>query len=125
MIYRSENNYSKSLKVLDDSFNCSLGADCSTRDSLKVENLLSIYGKDKVISSFYSNKFERDTVDYFGNTFKINLKELNYNFVFHNSSEFFDENYIPIDPSNIDSLNLIIEQQKFYQLIKSKNLNFY
>ena len=118
MIYRSENNYSKSLKVLDDNFNCSLGADCSTRDSLKVENLLSIYGKDKVINSFHSNKFERDTVDYFANTFKINLKELNYNFVFHNSSEFFDENYIPINPSNIDSLNLIIEQQKFYQLIK-------
>lgn len=88
-IFTKQKEFDKALSVLDSLDGCTLGADCEVRDSLKIVNLILKFGKEKVKNSFSKVTSVEINKDDFFPFYSVYLKELEYNFVFAKSDDYF------------------------------------
>ncbi|MBB4807790.1 hypothetical protein HNP38_003106 [Chryseobacterium defluvii] len=120
-VLNKENNYDQSLNILDSLDECSYGADCDTRDYLKIETLILKFGKEKVKNAFKNVNKVSIINDYdYGESYSAFIKDLNYNFNFTARQIIFvDENgkKVPKNVTDNEFLN-IAQNQPFYSLLK-------
>ena len=121
-ILNKKGNYDEALQLLESTNGCLMGADCNTRDSLKIETLFLKHGKDKVVKAFQSLS-DVDKHDNNGfESYSVYVKELAYTLTFGESFPqiTYDENgkavfYTPTD-NNFAS---IAKAYSFYTLIEN------
>lgn len=111
-IYIIQRYYNKALNTLETVGECMFGADCATRDSLKVSALIGKFGKTNVRSAFNeAGSFKKpDVLNY---QYSVVLPSLNYTFKF--------ENYIKLEgniPQSDEDIKALMKKQKFYSLLE-------
>ena len=111
-IYIIQRYYNKALNTLETVGECMFGADCATRDSLKVSALIGKFGKRNVQTAFNEvSGFKKP--DNLNHQYSVFLPSLNYTFKF--------ENYIKLEgniPQNDEDIKSLMKEQKFYSLIE-------
>lgn len=83
-LLNTKKQYDKALSVLDSVQGCSFGADCNTRDSLKIVTLFLKFGKEKVKQTFKKiNVINHPEYPNFDQSYWVLLEDLNYKFWFN------------------------------------------
>ncbi|MFK7032974.1 hypothetical protein [Flavobacterium oreochromis] len=109
-IYDARKEYDKALREIIHFKGCSLGADCSTADYLKVQILIHKYGKDRISNIFNSETSFIRCYD-LNSYITLKIKEINEVFTFYPMGiyDFKNENY---------PFNEFIKKLEFYKLIE-------
>lgn len=119
-IYNQQKDYNKALQTLDSINECSFGADCKARDSLKIVTLILKFGKQKVKESFNKITTLEKEEKNFETFYFVNLIELNYIFKFNYAFYYEDISNNEI-PKQEKSENLFLDAFKrhnYYKLIE-------
>ena len=111
-IYIIQKFYNKALNTLETVGGCSFGADCATRDSLKMTALIAKFGKIKVQTAFNEAVgFTKPGV--LSYEYSVVLPSLNYTFKF--------ENYVRSNanaPETDEEIKALMMKQKIYNLLE-------
>lgn len=120
-IFNKKKRYEKSLTILESIDRCSYGADCSTRDFLKIETLILKFGKERVKKAFSSvDKISKLDINDPYETYTVLLKDLDYTFNFTlNDFILLDNQGNEIKHPITDNVfQNIAQNQEFYSLIE-------
>jgi len=111
-IYIIQRYYDKALNTLETVGECAFGADCVTRDSLKISALIYKFGKTNVRAAFHeASDFKNPEI--LSNEYSVILPSLNYTFKF--------ENYIRLEgslPQSDEDIKALIRKQIFYRQLE-------
>tara|TARA_B110000090_G_C13128898_1_gene349254 strand:+ start:72 stop:617 length:546 start_codon:yes stop_codon:yes gene_type:complete len=111
-VYFKQNKYKEALNELDSIWGCEFGADCRTRDSLKIENLFQIHGNDLVKKEF--QKIINDTLDKKDDFYSDNAIFLNgLKYTFHFTATPNKYSHLP----EMTTFKIIAKDEPFYKLL--------
>lgn len=115
----TKKEYDKALAVLDSTQGCGFGADCKSRDSLKIVTLFLKFGKEKVKQSFKKvNIINRAEYPNFDQIYWVFLNDLNYKFSFTGPIPLSKEGKEIWSEKSGRDFYAIAKNQSFYTLLE-------
>jgi hypothetical protein len=115
-VLNARKKYDKALALLDSTNGCSFGADCSKRDSLKVETLFLKFGKEKVKAAFRKFNAVNNSGDAdFEPDYWAYIEDLNYTFHFEIYRIYLNGKRVEIVGNNFYD---VVKDRTFYKLIE-------